>query len=48
MRRFAVIVTLGALLRMIVGAAVAAPALSMQPLHAARPAAVQGIRARSR
>ena len=48
MRRFAVIVTLGALLSMIAGAATAAPALAMQSLHAARSTAVKGTRARSR
>jgi hypothetical protein len=48
MRRFAVIVTPGALLSMIAGAAVAAPALARQrPLHAARSMAVKGRRARS-
>jgi hypothetical protein len=48
-RRFAVIVTLGALLSMIGGAAMAAPALAMQSsLHAARSTAVKGRRARSR
>src|SRR5438045_3290669 len=43
MRRFAVIVTLGALLSMIGGAATAAPALAMQSsLHAARSTASKG------
>ena len=48
MRRFAVIMTLGALLSMIAGAVAAIPALARQrPLHAARSMAVKGRSTRS-